>query len=297
MSGDENHDKAADQGDTEPLQTIQGPTGADLTVAAYPCAMAELLPSPLTADKSARPIAVGHRGASADAPENTMAAFRANWQAGARWLETDAQPTADNVPVLVHDDELDRTTSGTGNLRDAQAHDIAALDAGSWFGAAFAGEKVPELSTLLAELPPDGRVFLEFKGPHTPDEVVAVLDVCRASGADDRVLAQSFERDVLATIKQISPDRPVGLLTAAWDDDPIAVCRALGAVSYNPHHQLLQAQPDPAAAVAALHTAGIAVSVWTADAEADWTFLTEVGVDAIMTNKPAALVEWLQRCR
>ncbi|MGI8415248.1 MAG: glycerophosphodiester phosphodiesterase [Nakamurella sp.] len=256
--------------------------------------MAQMLPSPLSADDSARPIAVGHRGASADAPENTMAAFRANWQAGARWLETDTQPTADNVPVLVHDDELDRTTSGTGNVHDAQAHDIAALDAGSWFGPGFAGEKVPELSMLLAEMPPDGRVFLEFKGPHTPEEVVAVLDVCRASGADDRVLAQSFERDVLATIRQISPDRPVGLLTVGWDDDPIEACRTWVAVSYNPHHQLLGAQPDPAAAVAALHAVGIAFSVWTADDEADWTFLTGIGVDAIMTNKPAALVEWLR---
>lgn len=224
-----------------------------------------------------------------------MAAFRANWRAGARWLETDTQPTADNVPVLVHDDELDRTTSGTGSVRDAQAHDIAALDAGSWFDPAFAAETVPELSTLLAELPPDGRVFLEFKGPHTPAEVVAVLDVCRASGADDRVLAQSFEREVLATIRQISPDRPVGLLTAGWDDDPIAACRALGAVSYNPHHRLLRGQPDPAAAVAAVHAAGIAVAVWTADDEADWAFLTQIGVDAIMTNKPGALIEWLRR--
>ncbi len=224
-----------------------------------------------------------------------MAAFRANWQAGAHWLETDTQPTADNVPVLVHDEDLDRTTSGTGSVRDALWRDIAALDAGSWFGPTFAGEKVPELSMLLAELPPDGRVFLEFKGPHTPDEVVAVLDVCRAAGADDRVLAQSFERDVLATIRQISPDRPVGLLTEAWDDDPITACRALGAISYNPAHQLLRAQPDPAAAVAALHEAGIAVPVWTADDEADWIFLTGIGVDAIMTNKPGALVDWLRR--
>jgi glycerophosphoryl diester phosphodiesterase len=239
------------------------------------------------------PLAVAHRGASVDAPENTMAAFRAAWLAGASWLETDTQPTVDGVPVLIHDDLVDRTTTGTGAVREIRALDLAALDAGSWFAPEFSAEKVPELSQLLAELPADGRVFLEFKGPHTADQVLAVLEVCRASGADDRVLPQSFDRDVLADIRRISPDRAVALLTAAWDDAPIAVCQALGAISYNPHHSLLRQHPDPVGAVAALHAAGIAVSVWTADDRADWEFLTGIEVDAIMTNAPAALVNWL----
>ncbi len=248
-----------------------------------------LLPGP-----PGRPLAVAHRGASVDAPENTMAAFRAAWSGGASWLETDTQPTVDGVPVLIHDDLVDRTTTGTGAVRELRALDLAALDAGSWFSPEFSAEKVPELSQLLAELPADGRVFLEVKGPHTPDQVLAVLQVCRASAADDRVLLQSFERDVLAEIGRISPGRPVGLLTTAWDDDPIAACRALGAISYNPHHALLARQSDPVGAVADLHAASIAVSVWTADDPTDWGLLTGIGVDAIMTNTPAALVNWLQ---
>lgn len=251
------------------------------------------LRSALTDDPSARPLVVGHRGASAAAPENTMAAFRSAWQAGVRWLETDTQPSVDNVPVLIHDDDVDRTTSGTGAVRETRALDLAALDAGSWFGDRFAGERVPELSMLLGELPPDGRVFLEIKGPHTPEQVVAILEATRASGADDRVLLQSFERDVLATVRSVSPDRAVGLLTEAWDDDPVAACRELGAVSYNPHHLLLKQQGDPAATVAGLHAAGLAVCVWTADDPADWEYLTGIGVDAIMTNKPAELAGWL----
>jgi glycerophosphoryl diester phosphodiesterase len=222
-----------------------------------------------------------------------MAAFRAAWDAGVRWLETDTQPTIDNVPVLIHDDDVDRTTSGTGAVRETRAYDLAALDAGSWFDPSFAGEKIPELSMLLDTMPADGRVFLELKGPHTREQVVAVLEALRASSADGRVLVQSFERDVLATVRAVSPDRPLGLLTVEWDADPVAVCRELGAVSYNPHHLLLRAQPDPAAAVAALHEAGIAVSVWTADEVADWEILTGIGVDAIMTNKPAELAGWV----
>ncbi|WP_051266429.1 glycerophosphodiester phosphodiesterase [Nakamurella lactea] len=249
--------------------------------------------SALTDDPTPRPLVVGHRGASAAAPENTMAAFRAAWDAGVRWLETDTQPSIDNVPVLIHDDDVDRTTSGTGAVRESRALDLATLDAGSWFGDAFAGERIPELSALLAELPADGRVFLEIKGQHTREQLVAILEVSRASGADDRVLLQSFERDALATLRSISPDRPLGLLTVGWDTDPVAAARELGAVTYNPHHLLLRGQPDPAGAVAALHDAGIAVSVWTADEVADWEVLTDLGVDAIITNKPAELAQWL----
>lgn len=241
-----------------------------------------------------RPLAVGHRGASAAAPENTLAAFRLSWEAGVRWLETDVQPSADGVPVLIHDDLLERTTDGTGAVRDTRALDLATLDAGGWFGTEFGGERIPELSALLEAMPADHRVLLEIKGPHTEDEVLAILAVCRASGADERVLLQSFEREALAAVQRISPGRPSGLLTAAWDDDPIAACRALNAVTYNPHHRLLLGRTDPAAEVATLHTAGIAVSVWTADDEADWRALTDIGVDAIMTNRPVELLAWKQ---
>lgn len=241
-----------------------------------------------------RPLVVGHRGASAVAPENTMAAFRRSWESGVRWLETDVQPSADGVPVLIHDDLLDRTTDGTGAVRDTRALDLAVLDAGSWFGADFSGQRIPELSVLLDAMPDDHRVLLEIKGPHTEDEVLAVLDVCRAGRADDRVLVQSFERDALAAVQRISPGRPVGLLTQVWDEDPIAACRALNAVSYHPNHRLLLGRPNPAAEVDALHAAGIAVGVWTSDDEADWRALTDIGVDAIMTNRPAELLAWQQ---
>ena len=100
----------------------------------------------------APPLVIAHRGASAHAPENTMAAFSVAWAAGTSWVEADIQPTADGVPVVLHDDDLDRTTSGAGPVRETTARSVAGLDAGRWFGAQFAGERVPELGTLLAEL-------------------------------------------------------------------------------------------------------------------------------------------------
>ncbi|WP_353647984.1 glycerophosphodiester phosphodiesterase family protein [Nakamurella sp. A5-74] len=241
---------------------------------------------------TSRPAAASHRGASRAAPENTMEAFRIAWDAGVPWTETDTQPSVDDVPVLIHDDDVDRTTDGTGTVRDFRALDLRALDAGAWFGADFAGARIPELQEFLQAMPADHRVFLEIKGPHTPEQLVATLDVVRAAGVDDRVFVQSFEREALAAVQQIQPGRPLGLLTAEWDEDPVAACRALGAVSYHPHHRLLLARPDPSAEVAALHAAGMTVAVWTADERSDWDALAAIGVDAIMSNEPMALLEW-----
>ncbi|MFZ0661211.1 MAG: glycerophosphodiester phosphodiesterase family protein, partial [Acidobacteriaceae bacterium] len=79
------------------------------------------------------PLVIAHRGASANAPENTMPAFEAAWAAGCGWVEADVQPTMDNVPVLLHDQDLDRTTTGKGPVRSWSSRDVQSLDAGSWF--------------------------------------------------------------------------------------------------------------------------------------------------------------------
>src|SRR5690606_3020467 len=96
-----------------------------------------------------------HRGASTVAPENTIAAFRAARDQGARWVELDVALLADGTPVVIHDVTLDRTTNGKGPLGEMTAADLAGLDAGSWFGAQFAGERLstlPDVLTALGEL-------------------------------------------------------------------------------------------------------------------------------------------------
>ncbi|WP_255455156.1 glycerophosphodiester phosphodiesterase [Nakamurella alba] len=245
------------------------------------------------------PLVIAHRGASAAAPENTLAAFELARTSGAHWLETDVQPTADDVPVLLHDDDVDRTTDGSGAVRELPAHDVAVLDAGSWFSGDFAGERVPELQQLLAApaMTDDGRrLLLELKGAHTARQVGAVIEVLRASGLDDRVLLQSFEVDVLRIVRELLPGRDIGLLVEDLHDDPVAVCRELGAVTYNPdHHRLLDRLVSSPDLVETLHAAGIAVMVYTADDPAHWTALVAAGVDGIITNRPAELVQFLQQ--
>jgi glycerophosphoryl diester phosphodiesterase len=239
---------------------------------------------------SGRPWVVGHRGAAARAPENTLPSFRTAWAAGAGWVEADVQPTADDVPVILHDDDLDRTTDGTGPLRSRAAHAVATLDAGRWFGAEFAGTRVPTLADLLSALDTgDRRLLLEIKGDHTPRQIQVVIDRIRAARAGERVFLESFELDALRMVRQILPDEPVGLLVERIDDDPVEACRQIGATAYNPEFGELLARPD---LVRRLHEAEIAVMVWTVNRPPDWARLTELGVDAIITDDPGALLAW-----
>lgn len=249
---------------------------------------------PLRRPAGSPPAVVAHRGASAVAPENTAPAFAAARACGAIWIETDVQVTADLVPVLIHDEELDRTTDGTGPVTEQTAYNLATLDAGSWFGPQFAGTRIPELTELAATLGPERLLLLELKGEHSREAVLAEIEVLRAAGTDQYVLLQSFEESALRHVRGIQPDRPVGLLVEALDEDPVARCRELGAVAYNPEHTLLRGRPE---LVTELHAAGLAIFAWTADNPDDWQFLTGLGVDAIITDDPAALLAWQRETR
>jgi len=238
---------------------------------------------------------IAHRGASRIAPENTIPAFLAAWDCGASWIEADVQPSADNVPIMFHDAELERTTNGTGPVRLRSAAELAALDAGSWFPTGstttFAHTPVPPLAEVVRLLDSQRSLLLEIKGAHTREQVRAEMAVVLASGWTERVLFQSFEVQALQHVLSIEPGRPVGLLVEQLHPDPVAICRSLGAVAYNPAHELLRDQPE---LLDTLHAAGIAIFVWTADDPADWVYLSGLGVDGIITNTPAELLRWQQ---
>lgn len=245
------------------------------------------------------PLAIGHRGASDLAPENTLAAFRAAWADDVQWVETDVQPTSDLVPVLFHDESLERISAVLGQIRGRRLTELAALDAGSWFsrmrglmadtGPDYSALRIPTLHEFLCELPATAAVLLEIKGPHTPDELAIELAVIRATRTRDRVWLHSFEVDVLAHLHAADPGGWLGLLRDDIDADPVQVCRELGVSSYHPEYTALLAAPH---VVAALHDAGISVVAFTANAESDWAALTELGVDGIITDRPAALRSW-----
>ncbi|MEV7770002.1 glycerophosphodiester phosphodiesterase family protein [Kitasatospora sp. NPDC086791] len=265
-------------------------TGAPVAPAVGPAAP----PAPATDARprppGAPPTVYAHRGASAAAPENTLVSDEVARRAGAEWIEDDVQPSKDGVPYVLHDDTVDRTTDGTGRIRDLTAAQLDALDAGSWFAPAYAGTRLPTLAAQLEDLRArGGKLLLEIKGPHTRDEVARIVREVRDHGMTDRVVVQSFEVDALRHARELAPELPLGLLRSTLDADPVATARELGLAAYNPSDDALATRPG---VVRDLHAAGVAVNVWTVDRPDRWKALAAAGVDGIITNRPAELAGW-----
>ncbi|MFD8015492.1 glycerophosphodiester phosphodiesterase family protein [Streptomyces sp. NPDC058955] len=277
---------------------LAGTALAALLVAApapAPAAAPTAAPAPApTAAPGAAPAAtltvIAHRGASSAAPENTLAAGEVARRAGVEWIENDVRPSRDGVPYVIHDATVDRTTDGTGAVRELTSARLDALDAGSWFAPSFAGARVPTLAAQLADLRErGGRLLLEIKGPHSEAEVARIVRDVRGQRMTDRVLVQSFDAVSLQYVRELAPELPRALLRDRLDADPVAVARDLGLASYHVSDKGLAARPG---AVAELHAAGVAVNVWTVDAPARWRALAELGVDGVITDRPAELAGW-----
>lgn len=231
-----------------------------------------------------------HRGGSSAAPENTAASDEVARRGRAEWIENDVQPTKDGVPVILHDDTVDRTTDGTGAVRNLTAAQVAGLDAGSWFAPAYAGQRVPTLGQQLDGLKArGGNLLLEVKGAHTRESVARIVTEIRSRSMASRVFVQSFEPQHLRWMRELAPELPLGLLRSTLDPDPVAIAKDLGLSAYNPSDAAFQARP---AIVGELHALGVAVNVWTVDDATRWNSLEKAGVDGIITNRPAELYGW-----
>ncbi len=239
-----------------------------------------------------RPLVVGHRGASAHAPENTLAAFRLARDVGADGIELDVHLTADGVPVVIHNAGVEATTNGTGRISDLTLDEVKRLDAGSHFGPAFAGERIPSLAEALGAVGHDLLVNIELKPQPKGGRSLesAVGDVVRGLGMESRVWFSSFKPYSLAAIRRAIPGVPCGLLvspltlTALWLA-PVTPMEAL-----HPHHTLYTGW------VAALsRRLGLKSAVWTVDDPETVARVVQVGVDAVITNDPGAVLRQLGR--
>ena len=152
---------------------------------------------------AARPLVLAHRGASAYAPENTIAAFRLAHELGADGIELDVQLTRDKIPVVIHDDTVDRTTDGKGLVRELTIAEIARLDAGTWKTEDFAGEGIPTLAQVFEALSdwlhPAGRarpclINVELKTDRLTTDGLErqVMNVISRFGLQNRILLSSF---------------------------------------------------------------------------------------------------------
>ncbi|MFE6968426.1 glycerophosphodiester phosphodiesterase [Isoptericola sp. NPDC057653] len=250
----------------------------------------EIEPRPVVNEPGELPVTAAHRGYSAVNPENTLAAYAAAMKAGAEYVEIDVHTTADDVPVVMHDQTVDRTTDGTGDVAFLPSSYVGGIDAGSWFSPAFAGERVPTFAQVLDLMKTGGSdLLLEIKGPETRAEVNRTVDMITAAGLEDRVVLQSFDEDALRFAYDRAPQIPLGLLRGSLDADPVATAERLHATYYNPSGAALATRPS---VVADLNAAGVAVFVWTVDSASDWATFTDLGVEGVITNRPGAFVGW-----
>jgi glycerophosphoryl diester phosphodiesterase len=198
-------------------------------------------------------MVIAHRGASAYAPENTLAAFDLALHLGCRHLELDVDVTSDGHIVVMHDDTVDRTTNGTGPVGSQTLAELRALDAGAWFGTQFAGERIPTFVEVLERY--QGRVHLhtEIKG-RAPHLASGTADLVRQYGMEDHVTVTSFQQPRLAEIRAYAPELPTGWLVSEVSDGTIAQAHALGLTQICP-----RANTVTPALVRRLHTEGFVV--------------------------------------
>jgi len=237
------------------------------------------------------PRLIGHRGAAALAPENTLASIRAAAESGVSWVEVDAKLARDKVPVLMHDAVLDRTTAVRGPVAAHTAAALARVDAGSWFGPDFAGEPVPTLADGLAECRRLGLgLDLEIKPDKgaeaaTAAACIAALDAARWTAADP-ILITSFAPAALKIFRDYAPTFQRGLLIWKFPEGWYDAALDLGVVSVISDQQSLETE----AHVARLAANGWVPMTYTVNNPARAALLYGWGIEGIVTDNPPALL-------
>jgi glycerophosphoryl diester phosphodiesterase len=239
---------------------------------------------------------LGHRGASADAPENTLAAFRLAMEQGADGVELDAWRCASGEVVVVHDEDLARVAGAHLRVPDSPLAALRAVDVGAWRGERFRGERVPLLSEVLEALPAAVvNVELKSRGGRDLGLAHAVAETIWQAGAGGRVVVSSFDWRLVAAFRLASPDVATGLLfedARAWSLRTALGIRALRPAAVHPARVLATD-----ARVRRWSGRGLAVNVWTVDDPAEALRLARAGAAAVITNAPGPIAAALRAGR
>ncbi|HVY53059.1 MAG TPA: glycerophosphodiester phosphodiesterase family protein [Gammaproteobacteria bacterium] len=238
------------------------------------------------------PPVIAHRGASAYAPENTMAAFQKAKELGARWVEFDVMLTACDEPVIIHDTTLDRTTNAKGEVNKFTNNVLQTLDAGSWFGSQFTGEKIPTLKQLLSFLSENSMSpNIEIKAV-VGQEKAAVSNVLEVVANHwpaylEPPLFSSFSMDILREIRKHSASARLGCLIDSLDAMLwVELDGELNFTSFNLNHTILSHQ-----LVFDLKTLEKPILAYTVNDPQRAKELFSWGVDAVFTDCPDKILE------
>jgi len=239
------------------------------------------------------PAVIAHRGASAYAPENTLAAFVQADQCGATWVEFDVKLTADNILIVIHDDELSRTTNGWGKVVECTYEEIKALDAGGWFSTVFAGECVPTLEEVITCLGGYGMgANIEIKpNPGQAEQTTLATLSCVAEQWPETIvgpLISSFDVRCLQVAREHDPTVALGFLMDHWEEDWSDLPTQLQCVSVHVNHRHLTADR-----VRMIHDKGFKVMAYTVNKSTRAKQLWRWGVDTLFTDHPDKLLALL----
>ena len=230
-----------------------------------------------------RPLVTSHAACKGHAPENTLAGIEAALRLGADAIEIDVHCTSDNVPVLIHDDLVDRTTDGAGNIHEMTLETARALDAGArQFAPQFQGERIPTLAEVLDLTNGKALLQIEIKQPDIEEHVAHVV---RDAGAIASCETHSFYPKIVRAMREIEPRMASALLTdgrriVEWQEF-YSFALSLNAQGVSVYHSW--AEPRR---VREGQLRGLTFMVWTVDDETDMRTMIDAGVDSICSNFP-----------
>lgn len=228
---------------------------------------------------------IAHRGDSARAPENTLIAFRQANEQGAKWVEFDVMLTADDVPIIFHDNTLSRTTNGKGLVAKTAYKTIAALDAGAWFSADYTGECVPSLLQtieLLASIQLNANIEIKPTSSHCAIKTVDIsLNLLQTHWPQDKEppLISSFNQTCLDYAMRQFPHYPRGLLLSRWRNDACLLAKRYQCQTINLNYKYLNQQR-----VDEIKRHGLRLYAYTVNDPNTITYLEQLGVDGVFSD-------------
>lgn len=225
-----------------------------------------------------------HRGYSGKYPENTMLAFRKAVEAGADGIELDVQLTKDGVPVIIHDELVDRTTNGKGRVKEMTLDELRQLDASYIYAGQYGVNRIPtfrEYCEFVRDLPITTNIemktgIFEYLGIEEK-----VLDMIREFHLEDKVIISSFNHFTILRMQKLAPHLKYGFLSETWIIDAGKYCHSHGVPCYHPLFRNLTHE-----VVRELKQYGLEINTYTVNTEEDARDLIEKGVDILISNYP-----------
>jgi glycerophosphoryl diester phosphodiesterase len=239
----------------------------------------------------AKPKVIAHRGGRRWAPENTMAAFKLSLSAGVDGIELDIHRCSTGELVVIHDDDVNRTTDSVGNVQDISWAELQRLDAGSWFDPRFSDERIPSLRDVLDLIA--GKIILNIEVKNTPIDYSGIEEDLLELLQDypkETIIISSFDHKLMQKFAKLDSSLNIALLADGLFIDVNAYAKQMNAKFWHPCFGSLRED-----AVEEAHAGGLQINAWTVNAPRDWAQAVIMKLEGIVTDDPEGLISYLNR--